>query len=494
MDGDRDGSPLFDYRTFHRQVMGPSNEKKGVNGVLRWHWSKAVGLTGIVGMMTVGFGLPSWAATKAPILANVAVSTATVENEVAPTALGINTSIADGNLYSQGVPARIESLGIQLLRWPGGSIADTFDWSTEEFALQDFAQLMQQVHSQAVVTVNYGSGTPAQAAAEVRYANVTNHYGIQYWEIGNEQYGDGEYQHNAWEENLWPSKSPHAYAENSLKFIQAMRQVDPHIDIGVVATIPGQWPSGLKPYWDRTILPIVAKHINFVVLHFYPSDSVQSNSALLQDTNSIAQSMNTMKAYLKKYAGANAKHIKIFVDETNSSSTSSQETISLANALFLAKDYNDWLKDGASNVSWWDLQTSLPSYSRTTPGFGVISAGLPGQSPINAPYPTYFGYRLVHFLAQPGDSYVAATSSQPFLASYAVTDANGGIGLMLVNTSPSETYNTRYQGLTNRDGEKATVRYYGIGSSKLTTTSMTWNGTVASPPYSITEISMGPRH
>jgi len=457
----------------------------------KWHGGKVAALAGAAGLVTLGFGLPSWAATTPAVQAKVTVSTSAVENQVAPTALGINTSIGDGNLYSSGVPGRIKALGIQLLRWPGGSIADTFDWATEEFALEDFAQLLQQVHSQAVITVNYGSGTPAQAAAEVRYANVTNHYGIQYWEIGNEQYGDGEYQHNAWEENLWPHKGPHAYAENSLKFIRAMRAVDPHIDIGVVATIPGQWPSGLKPYWDRTILPIVAKHINFVVLHFYPSDSEQSSSALLQDTAPIAQAMNTIKAYLNKYAGANAKHIQIFVDETNSSSTSSSQTTSLANALFLAKDYNDWLKNGASNVSWWDLQTSEGNYSANTPGFGVISAGLPGESPLDSPYPTYFGYRLVHLLAAPGDSYVKATSSQSLLASYAVTDPNGDIGLMLVNTSPTQTYRTTYQGLKAEDGQSAMVHAYGLGSTQISTTSMSWNGVVVSPPYSITEISLG---
>jgi alpha-L-arabinofuranosidase len=51
-----------------------------------------------------------------------------------------------------------------------------------------------------ILTVNYGSntsgnggGTPAFAAAWVQYANVTKGYGVKYWEIGNEVYGNGEY-------------------------------------------------------------------------------------------------------------------------------------------------------------------------------------------------------------------------------------------------------------------------------------------------------------
>lgn len=53
---------------------------------------------------------------------------------------------------------------------------------------------------QAMVTVNYGSnaagtagGDPQKAAAWVHYANVTKGYGVTYWEIGNEVYGNGFY-------------------------------------------------------------------------------------------------------------------------------------------------------------------------------------------------------------------------------------------------------------------------------------------------------------
>jgi hypothetical protein len=166
--------------------------------------------------------------------------------------------------------------------------------------------------------------------------------------------------------------------------------------------------------------------------------------------------------------------------------------VSLVNALFLAKDYNNWLKDGAANVSWWELHTTQTYYSKRDPGFGLLSTRLSGQPPLNAPFPPYFAYRLVHFLAAPGDSYVAAKSSQPLLASYAVKDPNGGIGLMLVNTSPTKTYKTAFKGLKSLDGEKATVRFYGMGSTKLSTRSTTWTDSIASPPYSITEISIRP--
>ncbi|MBE3568310.1 MAG: hypothetical protein IMW90_21540 [Thermogemmatispora sp.] len=42
-----------------------------------------------------------------------------------------------------------------------------------------------------VITVHYGAGTSQEAVAWVRYANVTHHYDIKFWEIGNEVYGNG---------------------------------------------------------------------------------------------------------------------------------------------------------------------------------------------------------------------------------------------------------------------------------------------------------------
>ncbi len=465
------------------------------------YWTRWTSLAGIAGILALSFGLPTWAAPRAVVPAVVTVSPHRTVSTVAETALGINTATWDSALYTKAVPGRLESLGIHLLRWPGGSFSDTYDWAKDPSALTRFAGLMKQVHSQAIVTVNYGSGTPSEAAAEVRYADVTHHYGIEYWEIGNEQYGDGEYQNVKWEVNHWSNKGPAGYATNALKFIKAMRAVDPNIKIGVVETVPTVWPSGILPYWDRTVLPIVGKDINFVVLHWYPENSGQENDqTLLQDPNSIQNYMTAMKQYLGEYTGSNAKNIQIFTDETNNvSSNPDKQTVSLVNALFLAKDYNDWLEQGAANVSWWDLHNSKVDASDESSSlygtadygdYGILSVGDPGEPPLNSPFPAYFGYRLVHFLVAPKDHYVAVSSNQPLLSAYALSDPNGDMGLMLVNTSPTATDRVTYQGLKSLAGDRMTVRFYGMNSTVLSTTSSRWTGTVMAPPYSITELSI----
>ena len=55
-----------------------------------------------------------------------------------------------------------------------------------------FANVARPADTQVFITVNYGSGTPAEAADWVRYSNITNGCGFKYWEVGNENYGDWE--------------------------------------------------------------------------------------------------------------------------------------------------------------------------------------------------------------------------------------------------------------------------------------------------------------
>lgn len=92
--------------------------------------------------------------------------------------------------------------------YPGGSTVDIFHWQSNSVELgnteagpitfERFMQVMCQVGATPIIAANYGSGTFQEAAAWVRYTNVTHHYDIKFWEIGNEVYSNGTYG-AAWE-------------------------------------------------------------------------------------------------------------------------------------------------------------------------------------------------------------------------------------------------------------------------------------------------------
>jgi alpha-L-arabinofuranosidase len=152
-------------------------------------------------------------------------------------ALGLNTAPWD-SIYAADVSASggvetmqplLRAADIGLLRY-GGSYADFYDWQTNSniqnclpyhatasFVVAgggcatpdalDFDQFSAQakaIGAQSFVTVNYGSGTPAEAAAWVTHAVITPGDTVALWEVGNEANG-------CWEVDNWLVQPPEDY-------------------------------------------------------------------------------------------------------------------------------------------------------------------------------------------------------------------------------------------------------------------------------------------
>lgn len=337
----------------------------------------------------------SGVSAQAPYGVSVDVNTSGTLAVVPRTAIGLNTSVYDGDITDQAVPGLLRDAGVTLLRFPGGSESDEYNWATNTDTLYgqteatDFDQFMQVARSsgaQAMITVNYGTGTPAEAAAWVKYANIEHHDNVRYWEIGNEVYGNGTYGSD-WEVDarcrvssaagaapfnpgggtLSPEKpntgqaptfncGPLQYAKNVARFARAMKSVDPGIVIGVVLTAPNNWPDdndisyicGGSPssptipdcYWDTTVLSALARlhvPIGFADVHWYPQNPSNvtgytnppttngSPGAAPNDANLLATDSQIpgMVSTLEQRAARDYGHsLPIMVTETNSVSAS----------------------------------------------------------------------------------------------------------------------------------------------------------------------------
>ena len=119
-------------------------------------------------------------------------------------------------------------------------------------------------------TVNYGTNPPecdsggdpdANGADLVAYANLQKHYGIKYWEIGNELYNGG-----GSETDFHPKPGDGAsYGDYELAFYDAMKEKDSSILIGIpVADIVYSWIA------DWTLPAMQAAKYDAVVFHNYP--------------------------------------------------------------------------------------------------------------------------------------------------------------------------------------------------------------------------------
>ncbi|TDY46241.1 alpha-L-arabinofuranosidase [Alicyclobacillus sacchari] len=464
--------------------------------------------------------------------ATVTVNAASSTGTIPTTAFGINAAVWDSGLENPTLISLTKALAPDLLRYPGGSISDNYDWETNtrndggyvnpDDTFDHFMTFAHNTGSQPIITVNYGTGTPAEAAAWVKYANVTNHYNVKYWEIGNEIYGNGYYNGNGWEaddhavqgkpEKGNPGLSPQTYASNAEQYIQQMKAQDPSIQIGAVLTMPYNWPWGAtvngNDDWNSTVLKAIGKDIDFVDVHWYPeSPGQETDAGLLADTDQIPAMITELRKEIDEYAGSNAKNVQIFVTETNNtSSTPGQQSNNLVNALYLADDLTGFVQAGVQNVDWWDLLNSAGDgynsptlYGQNLFGDeGLLSSGQTSpkgavEPPADTPLPTYYGYQMVADFAKPGDTMLGTLSSASEIDTHAVKLPNGDLSLMLVNRDPSNIYDVslNLEGYSPALIEKSEI--YGEGSPSVTNTAqLPFTNTVKLPPYSVTDLLLKP--
>jgi hypothetical protein len=393
-------------------------------------------------------GIAAWCQTTA----SVSVSAGTTMAVVGPEAYGVDTAVYDGYLTTSGVSSLLSEAGINAIRYPGGSYADIFNFfsGTDNdvqpgayFAAGDefnffMSDTVLPEGGKALITVNYGSnltdnggGQPSEAASWVQYANVTNNYGIVYWEIGNEVYGNGYYSTGLdWEEDLHDTDttpadrvgnaalSPTAYGTNAAAFIKAMKAVDPNIKCGVFVNTASYYTN-----WDQDVLSAVSSalsgsgySLDFVIVHWYPGGSdaqiLASQYGQYGIVNTVAQIRSDIKNYYKL---SNANNLEIIVTESGAGSVGG-----IMPALFASDDDLTWFENTATNVEYQELHN------------GFLTDAGPG-----VPEGPWYGTQFASDLARPGDTMVSTTSSNVLLRTHAVKRTDGKLAIILINEDPN---------------------------------------------------------
>ena len=481
---------------------------------LRLSFRMAVAAAALLG---TALALPATAAVPnattavpdATTAATVTVNANTGEGTVPGIGLGANTAVYDGYLTDSALPPLLSSAGVNALRYPGGSVSDVYDWQNNSVVpgtsyanpndtFDNFMGVARSVNAQPVITVNYGSGTAAEAASWVQYANVTKNYGVKYWEIGNEVYGNGAYG-SSWEYDTHSTKNATTYATNAGQYIDAMKAVDPTIKVGVVLTTPGNWPDGLVASgdtqdWNHTVLSMLGSKIDFAIVHWYPNSSSEAQM-LGQPEAQVAPIMSTLHGLIAQYSGS--RQVQVMTTETNSG----YEDDSAAAALFAADAYPTWLEQGATNVDWWDVHNGLGSVSTDQTGGtdyndqGILSnascasGGSPCEPAAETPFPPYFGIAMAGKFLSGGGTLLGTSSSQSLVAAHAVEQANGSLNVLLINKDPSNTaqVSLAYNGYS--PAATGTTSVYGRAATSITSGTSA-SSSVSLAPYSITVLHL----
>ena len=379
---------------------------------------------------------------------------------------GINTATWDGSLGDARTLPLLQQMGCKALRWPGGSTSDGYHWANDPMGNATFQTLATNLGAQVFTTINYGTGTPAEAAGWVLMANQTNHCGFKYWEIGNECYG-------SWETDTHAiPHDPYTYATNAVACIQQMKAAYPAVAIKIgIVVVPGEGSysnnathfainprTGTTNYGWTPIVLSVMKSLgvtpDFLIYHFYAqyttagwsyySGSPDSDPLLLQvagnpsplNWSDWASAAADLRQQITDYIGTGGSNIELCVTENNSDAGAmGRQSTSLVNALYLADSTSALMKTEFRSYLWWDLHNGYETDGNFDPtiygwrpngDYGILSGA-------NSPYSTFYTEKLLQNFARPGDAVLAASSDSLLLSAYGVRRVNGSLTLLVIN-------------------------------------------------------------
>ncbi|CAG7646924.1 cellulose binding domain-containing protein [Actinacidiphila bryophytorum] len=439
---------------------------------------------------------------------DVTVNAAEGQGTIPGTAYGLNSAVWDSQMNVPEVQNLLSAANIGMMRYPGGSYGDIYHWQDNTAPggyvapgtdFDAFMGTVKKIGAQPILIANYGSGTPQEAADWVRYANITQHYGAKYWEVGNELYGNGHYG-SGWETDNHADKSPTAYGTNVVDYATAMKAVDPSVKIGAVLTLPGNWPDGVMGSgetadWNHTVIPLIAGKADFVIVHWYPGGS--DAAGMLNTPSQLAGELAQLHDQLNE---AGVGDMPIALTELNSNVFEDTQP----NALFGADAYLTALQNGVFTVDWWDTHNGPGAISTAPDGatdyndYGILSSGTcvgtVCEPPLNTPFAPYHAISMLSHLGKPGDQMVDAQSGSQLVSAHAVHRANGDLSVMLINKDPanSQTVALHYAGFT-ADGSTATVDTFRDQASSIDSTTAADTGSWTVPPYSITTVTVHPK-
>jgi hypothetical protein len=468
-------------------------------------------------------------AAPAPGLVHLSVNAAQTLRPADARWFGVNTATWDSTGFAEPATTNaLKEMGCLALRWPGGSTADAYHWANDTIGNSRFMNIATNLGAQVFITVNYGAGSSNEAAAWVKSANLTNHCGFKYWEIGNECYGTWENDTNQ------PAHDPYTYAVRTAGYLQMMKAADPTIKIGVVI-VPGEDSSsnnathfainprtGQTHYGWTPVMLDTLKNLgvtpDFAIYHFYPQytatdwapNSTDSDPLLLQVTVNWAGDAADLRQQISDYSGPTGTNIELVCTENNSDAGAmGRQSTSIVNALYLADSASRLMQTEFNAYLWWDLRNGPDTNGtfdptlygwRTNGDYGLLSEA-------SVPYPTFYAEKLLQYFVRPGDTVLGATSDYMLLSAYAARKANGALALLVINKDATINFNAQISLSNFVPASTATVRTYGIaqdeavrtnnlvpGAQDIATNSLSVGAvfTNSFPPYSLTLFTFAP--
>lgn len=373
---------------------------------------------------------------------------------------------------------RTADLGLSLLRMPGGSWSNAYAWADCEAGgdgcywpwaakPSDFLRFARAVNAEIIWTVSI-NGSAQEAAALVAFFNGTvddermigidvrgrdwktvghwarlraeagnpDPFPVRYWEVGNEVYGakrDVGPNCSEWGwEDVWTC-DPDEYLRGAivngiaydgyLTFYEAMKAVDPTIQIGAVGVEkPDEWSD-----WGNRVIAGAGDRLDFYVVHYYPYFQPPENpaGALQQPQRGWATITAGLRSAFERHLG---RQVPIAVTEYNMISFQDADNSQLmrraVNLLFVADTIGQMAVHGVAIANQWDLANGRAANDTD---YGLLHADT------FEPHPQYYALML---WSRFGDELLTTkTTLDPVttLSVYAGRHTDGRLSVLAIN-------------------------------------------------------------
>ena len=274
--------------------------------------------------------------------------------------------------YRADILAILKNIGSPIYRWPGGNFLSGYEWrdgigdpdqrpprydyawntvESNDMGTDEYLTWCRLLGSEPYLVVNTGFGDAYSAGQWVEYVNGAEStpmgreraknghpapYGVIYWGVGNEGYGEWQLGH----------MSPAHYVLKHNYFGEEMLKKDPSIKlIASGASVPeqsSQYRNYRKPYqtelpvpflgdfdWTGQLLKGSLEYIDYMSEHIYPNSGAYFDDAtdswipcqfdflesIRLAANRVKNSAESMDKYEEMIPGVKEKHIPYWIDE-----------------------------------------------------------------------------------------------------------------------------------------------------------------------------------
>lgn len=201
--------------------------------------------------------------------------------------------LSDANGFRTDVIREVHTLGVPIIRYPGGNFVSGYHWldgvgpkkdrpqvldrawntlETNQFGTNEFITWAKLVGAEPLFGMNFGTGSAEMAAALVEYCNYPGGtkwsdlrrrhgyeqpHNVKYWCLGNEMDGPWQIGH----------MDAREYGEKAVDAARQIRVIDPNVKLIACGSSGPFMPTYLE--WDQQVLDACYELADGISLHRY---------------------------------------------------------------------------------------------------------------------------------------------------------------------------------------------------------------------------------